>query len=202
MIRPLLYLPLVALLLGATPSVAQPEGLDKAAKKLHALAGGENCRPLEDAYDADDAYQSWTFSYPVSWGTDGEEDEITLIRIWCMSGAYNEVHAYYVHREFEGLTPLPFAVPAYKAEYEGDDSEGTLTALKILGMNATTTLINSQYDPETRTITSYSLWRGIGDASEAGTWTFGDGRWALTNFAIDATYDEEVNPEVVYNVEE
>lgn len=197
MIRPLLYLP-AALLLGVAPSHAQGEDIEKAAKKLHAQIGGDYCQSLDEAYDAEDAYQSWTFSYPMSWGAEGEEEEITLVRIWCMSGAYNEVHAYYTHGEFEGLRPLAFAVPAHEADYENEDAlEGDLLDLKVVGMNATTFLVNSQFDPETRAITSFGLWRGIGDASDAGTWEFMDGRWTLTYFEIDASYDGEMNPEVV-----
>ncbi|MCR6634948.1 DUF1176 domain-containing protein [Devosia sp.] len=203
MIRPLLCLPLAALLLAATPAAAQPDGLEKQARKLHALASGGYCEPLENAHDAESAYQSWTFSYDLYPGAASDQEEITLIRIWCMTGAYNEVHAYYTYRNYEGLATLSFAVPAYETTYEDDEPiEGRLEDLTVLGFNATTILTNSQYDPKTRTISDYSLWRGIGDASSSGTWNFNDGEWTLQRYEIDASYDGESNPETVVDYTE
>lgn len=198
MIRPLLWPLLAAFSVLALPVSAKDKSLETEAKALHALAGGQYCEPLENAYDPEDAYASWTFSYPMSWGSGGEEEEITLIRIWCMAGAYNVSHAYYTYRDYEGLMPLAFATPAFKTRYEvEDDIDSPLEGIDVVGMNATTILVNSQFDPETRTISSYGLWRGIGDASDAGTWVFNDGEWTLKRYEIDASYDGKVNPQTV-----
>lgn len=198
MIRPLLWPLLAAFSMLALPVAAKEKSLEAEAKALHALAGGQYCEPLENAYDADDAYASWTFSFDPYPGATGEQEQITLIRIWCMAGAYNETHAYYTYRDYEGLMPLSFAIPAFKASYEDDDAmEGELLDLKVLGVNATTILTNSTYDPDTRTISDFALWRGIGDASSAGVWMFNEGEWTLQRYEIDATYDGEANPETV-----
>jgi len=198
MIRPLLWLPLTAVLLA--PVLAQETSLEKRALKLHALAGGDWCEPWGDGigYSGEDRFASWTITYQPSWNPDAEEETVTLIRIFCFAGAYNMVHAYYWHREYDGLQPLAFAQPAYRTEYENDDVlEGRLLGVTVTGMGATTTLVNSEFDPETQTITSHSLWRGIGDASSSGTWQFRDGEFALEHFEIDASYDGEGNPETV-----
>ncbi|WIY54369.1 DUF1176 domain-containing protein [Devosia sp. YIM 151766] len=197
MIRPWLWLPLAALSL--SPALAQESSLQKQAQKLHALAGGEYCAPVEGGYVPDDAYSEWTFSYQPDWGDDAPEVEVTLIRIFCGAGAYNLQHAYYIQRQYEGLTPLPFAAPSVEAHYaEGDDIDSGLESLAVTGMKADLILVNSEFDPETRTITAHALWRGIGDASSTGIWQFKDGDFVLVRYEVDASYDGEVNPELVY----
>lgn len=198
MIRPLLCLALLPVLV--SPAGAQEASLEKQARKLHAQAGGAWCEPLETAYDPDEAIKTYTFSYQPSWSSEAPSEDVTLIRIWCMAGAYNETHAYYMHTEFNGLMPVAFASPRHHADYENDDSlDGALIGLKVTGMNAGTLLVNSDFDPETRTISSFSKWRGIGDASSSGTWVFDDGEFTLMQYDIDASYDGEINPQTVIN---
>ena len=195
MIRPLLWLPLAALSLG--PAVAQEETLEKQVRKLHALAAGTWCEPVEGGYVPEDDYLSWTIDYTPSWNEGGEPEQVTLIRIFCGAGAYNLQHAYYWYREYEGLQPLAFAEPTYETEYENDDIDGTLLGVTVTGMGTASLLVNSEFDPETATITATAFWRGIGDASSSGTWVFKDGAFSLVRYEIDASYDGEVNPETV-----
>ncbi len=194
MIRPLLWLPLAALSL--TPALAEDAALQQRAEELHALAGGEWCKS-NDGFTPDDAYLSWTFSYKPSWSEDVPEEEVTLIRIYCMSGAYNISHSYYIQRDFEGLTPLAFAAPVVDPQYENGDYDGKLLSVPVTGMNTSLVLVNSDFDPESRTITSYAKWRGIGDASSSGTWEFREGEFVLAHYEVDASYDGEINPETI-----
>lgn len=197
MIRPLLWLPLLALSVG--PVLAQEASLEKRAQKLHALAGGEWCQPeIAAGFDPEDgAYREWTLRYTPDW-EGAEEETMTLVRIFCMAGAYNVQHSYYLYREYEGLRPLAFAVPTFDLEYENDDSlEGELLGITLNGMSAETTLTNSLFDQETQTITSNASWRGIGDASSIGVWEFREGSFVLKRYEVDASYDGEINPEVL-----
>lgn len=195
MIRPLLWLPLAALSL--SPALAQEASLKKQAYKLHALAGGEWCDSDGQGWAPEETYQEWPFSYVPEYN-DGQAEQVTLIRIFCMAGAYNVQHAYYWYRDFEGLMPLAFAEPAFSAQYENDDGlDGALLGVTVTGMTSAQTLVNSDFDPETLTITSNSLWRGIGDARSVGTWVFADGDFVLKRYDIDASYDGQVNPETV-----
>ena len=57
--------------------------------------------------------------------------------------------------------------------------------------------MNSSYDEASHTITSANKWRGVGDASDAGTWIFRNGRFTLVKYDVDASYDGEINPESV-----
>jgi len=196
MIRPLLWLPLLAL--SGSAVLAQDASIEKRVMKLHALAGGDWCEPDAVVLDDEERFESWTFSYQPSGDPEGQPEEVTLFRVWCMSGAYNVNHAYYIRTEFEGLMPLTFATPTFDARYdETEGVDGTLESLIVTGIGTSNFLVNSAFDPETLTVSSTSYWRGIGDASSAGTWVFEDGEFTLVRYEIDASYDGEVNPETV-----
>lgn len=166
--------------------------------KLHALAGGDWCQADAVPLDPEDAFESWTFTYKPSWSEDADPEEVTLFRVWCMSGAYNVNHAYYILTPYEGLLPLTFATPTYEAKYgEADGVDGPLESLTMTGMGTSNFLVNSEFDPDSLTITAHSYWRGIGDASSSGWWVFDDGAFKLQQFDIDASYDGEVNPETI-----
>ncbi len=196
MIRPLLWLPLAALSL--TPALAQEASLEKRVMKLHNLAGGEWCS--RDGYVPDDAYESWTITYKPSWSDDAQEEQVTLVRVFCMAGAYNVNHSYYIERDYEGLTPLAFAMPSVDPQYEDDGIDGKLLSVPVVGMGTSLVLVNSEFDPDTNTITSFSKWRGLGDASSSGTWAFRDGEFVLIHYEVDASYDDEINPETVFEI--
>lgn len=177
--------------------------MEKRVMKLHALAGGDWCEPDAQPYDPEDAFRSWTFTYQPSWDENAEPEEVTLFRVWCMSGAYNVNHAYYILTDFNGLMPLSFATPTYKTEYgEADDGDAPLESLKVTGMGTSNFLVNSEFDPDSKTITAHSLWRGIGDASSTGWWVFDQGDFSLQQYDIDASYDGEANPETVVDYRE
>lgn len=194
MIRPLLWLPLAALSLG--PALAEEASLQERAEALHKLAGGEWCA-FEGGFVPDDRYSSWTFTYQPTWSEEADPQEVTLIRIFCGAGAYNISHAYYLYTEFDGLTPVGFAAPVVDPQYKDGDSEGELECLPVIGFEADMLLVNSEFDLDTQTVTSYSKWRGIGDASSSGTWVFRDGTFVLVSYDVDASYDGEINPETV-----
>jgi hypothetical protein len=198
MIRPLFCLPLAALLLTG-PTLAQDASLEKQARKLHAQAGGNWCDAPTDGFGADEDFASWTLTYQPSWSDDAPEESVTLVRLYCMSGAYNVSHNYYIETEYEGLRPLALAEPDFDVRYENDDFEGNVLGVDLTGMDATLTLVNSSFDDEAQTLTSWSKWRGLGDASSSGTWQFREGRFVLVKFEVDASYDGEVNPEVIFD---
>lgn len=195
MIRPLLWLPLAAVLLSGS-ALAQEAALEKQARKLHALAGGEMCNEDVSGWEDED-FASWELTYQPSYSDDARPETVTLVRLFCFAGAYNITHNYYIQTEFDGLRPLALAEPDYDVKYENDDYEGAVEGIAVTGMTATISLVNSDFDPDTATLSSYSKWRGIGDASSSGTWVFDDGRFVLARYEVDASYDGEVNPETI-----
>ena len=69
--------------------------------------------------------------------------------------------------------------------------------MTIIGYTATDQLVNSDFDEQEQSITSFNKWRGVGDASSTGKWMFRDGDFTLVHYEVDASYDGEMNPQTV-----
>ncbi|MEW9808208.1 DUF1176 domain-containing protein [Mesorhizobium sp. ZMM04-5] len=140
------------------------------------------------------------YTIPFRYSTDADEEperEARLFRFYCGAGAYNENHVYYQYDETDGLREVSFAVPELDIRYVDDNVEGAVDSIGIIGYTTEATLVNSFYDEATQTITSANKWRGVGDASDSGTWIFRNGRFTLVRYDVDASYDGEINPEPV-----
>ncbi len=120
-----------------------------------------------------------------------------LFRFNCGQGAYNSDEVYYLADDIGGFRQLQFARPELDIRYENEDSEGKVESVSIIGYRSTDRLVNSFYDDKSMTLQFFAKWRGMGDASSSGSYLFRDGDFALTKFDVDASYDEEINPETV-----
>lgn len=171
----------------APPLPAQNAVLEQARAKFS--ASRMDACVVEDGNEP----QLWEIGFHyASDAPDAAESKVTLIRFFCRRGAYNEVFVYYVTDTTGELKELHFAEPELDIRYEGDDSSGKLESMNVIGFTTTDYLINSEYDADTRTISSWSKWRGVGDASSVGRWIFRDGNFALVKFDVDPTYDGEI----------
>ena len=119
--------------------------------------------------------------------------EVELFAFSCMMAAYNENQVFYLS-ETSGkeLHLLSFAEPHLDLKYEDEESK-KLKSMNVDGFTASIDLVNAEYDEKTYSISSFSKWRGIGDASSNGTWVFVDGQFVLKTYDVDPTYDEEMN---------
>lgn len=166
------------------------------AKALFEATAAETC-DAEGFGSEDSPPESHAIAF--RYGYDAPEDpERTahLFRFFCLRGAYNEIHVYYFSDGEGALSPLYFAEPHYDVRYAGESDE-KVEAITLTGFSATGQLVNSGYDPEARAITAHSLWRGMGDASSSGSWAFVDGNFRLVRYEVDASYDGEINPQVL-----
>jgi len=172
-----------------------PEKLLAAAKATYP---GELCW-WERVEENMDATASWTLTFRYDYEKeDGPDRAVVLHQLPCFYGAYNFGSIWFLETEYEGLVPLHFAEPVLDIEYaDGDDA--VVEKLSVVGFSTTPTLIDGTFDPETQTISSFSKWRGLADASSSGTWTFREGAFVLTRYEADATYDGESNPVTVYS---
>lgn len=178
-----------ALLLSPVPTLAQ-DAADSDAYALFQQAFTQLC-----ALDVDTAAADYypPESWELSWETDysDEPETATLYKFFCGAGAYNVNHVYYIERDYDGAVPLTFATPDYDVVYENDDFDGAVLDIPLTGYNSELLLVNSEFNPETKTITSHGLWRGLGDAYSAGTWVFDEGQFILKRYEVDAQYDGE-----------
>lgn len=129
--------------------------------------------------------------------SDGSERIVKLFVMLCDRGAYNETHVFMLANDYGEILPLQFAEPALNISYENDDFEAAVLGVKIQGMSASDMLANAFYDPESRSITSHAKWRGLGDASSTGLWSFKQGRFLLSRYEVDASYDGEINMQTI-----
>lgn len=128
----------------------------------------------------------------------GDPDKETrLFHFACSAAAYNESSIYYMTDDVSGVQQLQFAEPKMDIRYENNDSNGKLLGMSIVGFQTSGWAVNSAYDEAAHTITTFNKWRGIGDASDAGTYLFRNGNFSLVQYDVDASYDGEQNPETV-----
>ena len=128
----------------------------------------------------------------------GDPDKETrLFEFYCQAAAYNTASVYYMTDEVSGVRQLQFAEPEMDIRYENNDSDGKLLGMTIVGFHTTGWATNSDYDEDTKTISTFNKWRGVGDASDSGTYLFRNGDFSLVQYDVDASYDGEENPQTV-----
>lgn len=188
-----------ALLVALSASAAHAG--DLTTKELLSIAKaaypGELCW-WERAEENLDQAASWSLTYRAPYEDEADPKRLVILhKLPCFYGAYNFGEVWFVETEYEGLMPLHFAEPQLDIEY-ADDEETAVAAMTITGFTTQPALINAEFDEETRTITSYSKWRGLGDAFSSGTWTFREGKFVLTHYEVDATFNDEIDPVTVF----
>lgn len=184
---------------GDAPPASEQDALLRQAQELFQAAYSESCGWGAGGADTGSPPETYTISYRPSYaGPEEPAQEAHVFRFFCGMGAYNETHVYYISTELDGLRQLQFAAPDLQIRREDDeDSESPVEDIRITGYTAQDQLVNSFYSPEEHTISSYSKWRGVGDASSSGLWLFRDGKFVLVRYEVDASYDGEINPETV-----
>jgi hypothetical protein len=95
------------------------------------------------------------------------DGDTLLWSVLCFRGAYNEGHRFFLTGN-EGQNPRP--VLFRSTDQEGEDA----------GQDDDYILINAGYDPETRTVFSFSKGRGLGDCGAAYVWTWTGREFTLT----------------------
>ena len=181
----------LSLSLVAGPALAgEGEAEEIAVARSFALAAlpGE-CDAETPGADSELSDTAISVSWKPSWG--GEDERATLYRLFCMFGAYNVVYAYVLKPENGELSLVSFAQPSFDVEYaDGDQMYTELKAPPVVtGFLTTATLVNSEFDADTNTLSSSAKWRGLGDAWSAGTWQLRDGQFVLKSYVIDPIYE-------------
>ena len=182
---------------------AEPSGDDSVLAQAKAAFIAVNA-PTCDRIDSEtglpeDGIHAYTIKYKDVSDSDSEPDRTArVISFPCFAGAYNLSTLYYQWDELGGLRQVSFATPSMDIEYEEDgNNESPVASITINGYEAVDQLVNAEFDSETNTLTSWSKWRGVGDASANGTWAFKNGRFVLVKYDVDASYDGEINPQTV-----
>jgi hypothetical protein len=181
---------------GNEPEMAAVDATAEDAKALFVAEQTGNCTKVEETRGGLNQPKMVTLKYRDEGAAAGDPDRAVTIYIFeCTLAAYNATEVYYISDGISALHMISFAEPHMVIKRPAGDDEGAkLESMTVDGFKATTELVNSEIDEKVRSITSFSKWRGIGDASSSGTWTFINGEFVLTDFEVDPTYDEENNP--------
>jgi hypothetical protein len=169
------------------------DSVDLAKARFVEDMGGQCDKTAETAGGANEP-TVFPISYHMKGSAKSEPDtKVTLYVFECSMAAYNASEVYYLFDAL-GLHRLSFAEPHMDIVYKpGGEDSSKLKSMKVDGFTATETLINSEFDDKTNSISSFSKWRGIADASSNGTWVFDDGQFVLKDYDVDPTYDGEQN---------
>ncbi|TPK66358.1 DUF1176 domain-containing protein [Mesorhizobium sp. B2-4-19] len=164
------------------------------AKKAFLVTYGDQC----DKQFLADEPKVFSIKYKDKDAQPGDPDKETrLFHFSCSAAAYNESSVYYMTDELSAVKQLQFAEPKMDIRYENNNSDGKLLGMSIVGFETTGWAVNSDYDTDTHTITTFNKWRGVGDASDSGTYLFRNGDFSLVQYDVDASYDGEENPQTV-----
>jgi hypothetical protein len=189
--------PLLLAALSVSAAAQEPMSVEDLLAVAKTTYPGELCW-WERAEENLDEARSWTLAFRYDYEQDtGPDRQVILHQLPCFYGAYNFGSLWFTETEFEGLVPLHFAVPEVDIDY-ADAEETILDHMKISGFSTQAALINAEFDEKTQAIVNYSKWRGLGDASSSGTWTFRQGKFVLTHYEIDPTYNGELDPVSVF----
>lgn len=188
------------LLFAAIALPAQADtGRDKARAMMLAMHG-DYCSS-DVAVDPDWADKSWPLTWREEFQSADEPDKRgTLMRVFCMSGAYNVLHAWFMETE-DGVAPLAFPMPAFDVSRETEEFDSAVTGIKVTGFRSANMLVNSAFDANRARIVMTSHWRGLGDAYSVGEWQVIEGEPVLKSFEVDASYDGEQTPATLYKAE-
>ncbi|UVK37206.1 DUF1176 domain-containing protein [Mesorhizobium sp. AR10] len=164
------------------------------AKKAFAATYGDKCDKELLAQEP----ELFSIKYKDKDAAAGDPDrETRLFHFSCSAAAYNESSIYYMSDEVSGVRQLQFTEPEMDIRYENSDSNGKLLGMTIIGFKTSGWAVNSDFDEDTRTISTFNKWRGVGDASDSGTYLFRNGDFSLVQYDVDASYDGEENPQTV-----
>jgi hypothetical protein len=183
---------------GDGPPPPQKDAALEQARKAFLATYGDSC--AEQTMDGKPIGEPEVHSirYRDKDATDDQpEREVRLFRFFCAMAAYNESAIYYLWDDVSGVRQLQFAVPELDIRYENNDHEGKVESITVTGFQTEDYAINSDYDEGTQTISTFAKWRGVADASSTGTYLFRNGHFALVQYDVDASYDEEINPQTV-----
>jgi hypothetical protein len=178
---------------GPEPELADENPSVEKAKALFMAEQRGHCARVDETL----AGVNEPLVYSLKYRNEGaDQDSVTTLYAFsCQLYAYNESFVFYVHDNVEGLRILSFAEPhVVTTRPKGDDEGGKLESINVKGFTSTTALINADFDEKKKTITSFSKWRGIADASSNGAWRFDQGAFVLQDYDVDPTYNEEIDP--------
>lgn len=117
-----------------------------------------------------------------------------LVQLPCRQDADHQSFVYLLADERGAVSEVLFPSPVIDVRYVDNNEQGAVDAITIIETLDRREVINAQYDTDGRTMVEHDDGHGVSDVSSTTTWGFRDGRFQIMHFAVDASYDGEVNP--------
>jgi len=140
-----------------------------------------------------DATEIDTYSFTDASANGTAGGTYTLYQVQCSLAAYNTSQRYFLQDQYGAILQIALATPIVKTTYADPQEMAQVKTISVSSYSSETEISNSSFDPQTQTLTASHKWRGVGDASESGTWVFEGGRFVLQRYEMDPTFDGEIN---------
>ncbi|MEO0545741.1 MAG: DUF1176 domain-containing protein [Pseudomonadota bacterium] len=145
-----------------------------------------------------DATEIDTYSFTDASANGTAGGTYTLYQVQCSLAAYNTSQRYFLQDQYGTVSQIALATPIVKTTYADPQEMAQVKSISVSSYSSETEISNSSFDPQTQTLTASHKWRGVGDASESGTWVFQEGRFVLQRYEMDPTFDGEINVVTVW----
>ena len=136
-------------------------------------------------------------SFELQVGEETAARQALIVEFPCQIGAYNQTSVYLLSDQQGAVSEIVFPSPKFDVAYEGEGATATADKIVIYETPYLREVVNPSYDPASRTMSERNKWRGLGDAYTQTRWQFKNGKFEITYFAVDATFDGEDNPVVL-----
>jgi hypothetical protein len=178
----------------AMPAAAQAPGWQadavKRAQDYHAANLPELCITPDGSALA-------PASFELQVGEETAARQALIVEFPCQIGAYSQTAVYLLSDQQGKVSEVVFPSPKFDVTYAGEGESATAEKIVIYETPNLREVVNPSYDPASRTMSERNKWRGLGDAYTETRWGFKHGKFEITHFAVDATFDGKDNPVVL-----
>lgn len=136
-------------------------------------------------------------SFELQVGEETAARQALIVEFPCQIGAYSQTAVYLLSDQHGAVSEIVFPSPKFDIIYDGEGADQMVKDIIVYETPYLREVINPSYDSSSRTMSERNKWRGLGDAYTETHWQFKNGKFEITYFAVDATFDGEDNPIVL-----
>ena len=136
-------------------------------------------------------------SFELQVGEETAARQALIVEFPCQIGAYSQTAVYLLSDQHGAVSEIVFPSPKFDVNYVGGDEAAGVDNVVVYETPYLREVVNPSYDSSSRTMSERNKWRGLGDAYTATQWQFKNGKFEITYFAVDATFDGKDNPVVL-----
>ncbi len=130
-------------------------------------------------------------------GEDTAARQALLVEFPCQTGAYNQTAVYLLSDQHGVISEVLFPSPKVDVLYADKADPTIVEEIVLTEITDMREVVNPSYDSSSRTMTERNKWRGADDAYSATEWGFKNGKFEITLFAVDASFDGADNPQTL-----